>query len=398
MSQFFLFYVLSLLLLSVGYGLGYLWIFRRGRGSDTEQVRVQVQSASERVNIVIPVRDEVNMLRAKLLNLRSQTYPIELLDVIVVDSSHDDSIAGVVKEFCEMYPNLHLVRIKDETGRGKYYSLNLGFRHCMDSFIILSDVDVLADSTAVQELIRNFRCANIGAVSAMETTKSEFGELSAYRGLYNMLRLGESRLGAVLMCESNLAAYRRELVGELPENVQCDDLALTAAVLSKGYQAIYDPRVLFIENQEGLTRIRMMSQKLRRARANIHALMTVVRQTADYPQVFRTIVLPFELFIHIVAPVLFCICVVSLALIGIFDGVISLALAAVVPLILAVGLGALLSMKTVPSQSTTNAIQTSLNILYAFGEYNIALMIGLILAVFRGPQTKWDSPLVRSKS
>jgi cellulose synthase/poly-beta-1,6-N-acetylglucosamine synthase-like glycosyltransferase len=313
------------------------------------------------------------------------------LDVIVVDSSHDDSIAGVVKEYCERYPILHLVRIKDETGRGKYYSLNLAFRQCTDGFIIISDVDVLADSTAIEELIRNFQCANIGAVSAMETTSSEFGELTAYRGLYNMLRLGESRLGAVLMCESNLAAYRRELVGELPENVQCDDLTLTAGVLSKGYQAIYDPKVLFYENQEGLTRIRMLSQKLRRARANIHALMTVVSQTADYPPVFRRIILPFELFIHIVAPMLFCICVVSLALLGIFQGVIALALAAVVPLIVAAGVGTLLSTEMVPPKSTANAIQTSLKILYAFGEYNIALMIGLILVIFRGPQTKWES-------
>jgi cellulose synthase/poly-beta-1,6-N-acetylglucosamine synthase-like glycosyltransferase len=384
-------------LLSVGYGAGYLWIFRHGKDSDGE-LRVPDQSALERVNIVIPVRDEVNMLRAKLLNLCSQTYPLELLDVIVVDSSHDDSIAGVVDEFCDKYRSLHLVRIKDETGRGKYYSLNLAFRQCVDSFIILSDVDVLADSTAVQELIRNFRCANIGAVSAMESTTSEFGEASVYRGLYNMLRLGESRLGAVLMCESNLAAYRRELVGELRENVQCDDLALTAVVVSKGYQAIYDPKVLFYENQEGLTRIRMMSQKLRRARANIHGLMTVVRQAADYPPVFRRIILPFELFIHIVAPTLFCICAVSLALLGIFDGVIALALAAFVPLVLALGLGALLSMETVPNQNMANAIQTSLKMLYAFVEYNIALLIGLILAVFGGSQTKWESPLQRSKS
>jgi biofilm PGA synthesis N-glycosyltransferase PgaC len=379
-------YLLSVFLIILGYGWGYFHIFQHGFGPDVESDGLPRTIPSERVNVVIPVRDEACLLRAKLVNLCSQSYPTNLLDVIVVDSSGGSLINDALREVVDSHANLHVTAVRNDTGKGKYYSLNLAFRTCTDDYVIISDVDVLAQFAAIEKLIQNFRNVRVGAVSAMETTKSEFGELSAYRSLYNILRLAESQLGSVLMCESGLAAYRRELLGELPEDVQCDDLALTAQVLSKGYRTIYDAGALFHENQEGLTRSGMLLQKLRRARANISALMSVASRRNNFPTLFQKVILPFEMFIHIEAPALFLVCAASLLCLAIYDGVETFLLLGILPLATAAVAAVVMSAKV---SGNRGALRTGLAIVFAFVEYNAILLIGLALAIIKGPQTKW---------
>jgi cellulose synthase/poly-beta-1,6-N-acetylglucosamine synthase-like glycosyltransferase len=380
-------YFSSILAVVVGYGLGYFYILRRGWMHESPILRET--SHNERVNIVVPVRNETDFLRLKLVNLCSQTYPLRLLDVIVVDSSHDDSIAKVVEEVSQRCPDLHVDVVRDDTDRGKYYSLNLAFRRCGDRFVIISDVDVVTDPTAIERLLENFQIPEVGAVSAMETAASEFSELSAYRNLYNVLRVAESQLNSVVMCESNLAAYRRELLIELPDNVQCDDVALTAGVISRGYRATYDPRVLFFENQQRLSRRGMLSQKLRRGRANIHALKLISAHRSEFPPVFRKVVLPFEIFIHIAGPLLLLSSIAALLLLAVYDELLVFVTAAIIPLGLAVGFGSIMTMKSSPSKSLGNALKTGLAVAYAFLEYNAILVIGIILVTCKGSQTKW---------
>jgi len=392
MSLILIVYVSSLLSLLVGYAVGYFRIFRRGW--TFQLANSHEEKTSRGIDVVVPVRDESDLLESKLHNLHSQTYPHELFDVIVVDSCRDDAVAQVIDRVSQDHKDLRLITIKDNTGQGKYHALNLAFRTCRSDFVIVTDVDVLTDHDGIEKLMRNFDDPKVGAVSAMETDENQFGELRAYRNFYNILRLAESRLDSVVMCESNFSAYRRKLIDELPGDTQCDDLALTAPVLSKNYRAIYDPRVLFYEKQRNLTRFRMLSQKLRRARANVHELLkTVAAEKGNFPPVFRNLILPFEIFVHVLGPALFLVCLASLLLlVGTSNSILLVLVASFVPLALAVVAGGYLSARISKSPSLISILKMGLAITYAFIEYNMILLIACGLVAFKGPQTSWKRP------
>jgi biofilm PGA synthesis N-glycosyltransferase PgaC len=380
-------YLASLFCLLAGYVVGYFSILRHG--TKWKPPTFRNAKPQERVNVVIPVRDEVDLLRAKLVNVRSQTYPLELLDIIVVTGAEASSVERVIEEVSKDNPDFRLDVVKDHTKRGKYYSLNLAFRKCADHFIAITDVDVLASVDAIEKLMQNFENPSVGAVSAMEGTAIQFGELRSYRNLYNILRIAESELDSVLFCESNLSIYRKKLVIELPEGTQCDDFELTKSVLVRNYRAIYDPRVLFYENQEGLTRRRLLLQKLRRARANTHALLeTVTKRTACFGPIFRNVILPFEAFIYVIAPILFLTCLASLFLLAISTPMLAL-FASLVPAALAVGLGSVMMRMISPSKKFKENVKTSLEAIFAFVEYNLVLFVAFLLVAFVGPQMSW---------
>ena len=380
-------YFASLCCLLVGYVWGYLHILKHG--TNWKPPTLSKAKPERRVNVVIPVRDEIDLLRTKLLNVRSQTYPPQLLDVILVDSSEGSSSQQVVEEISKDSHGMSIEVIKDDAKRGKYYALNLAFRRCRDQFVAITDVDVLANVDAVEKLMQNFQNPQVGAVSAMEGTASQFGELRSYRYLYNTLRIAESELSSVLMCESNLAIYRRDLVTELPANTQCDDFELTKSVLAKNYRAIYDPRVIFCENQEALTRNRMLSQKLRRGRANTHALLkTLTERNVHFAPLFKNRILPFEVFIHVAAPILLVACLVSLLLVAVSTPILAIG-AALIPAALAVSFGSVIMRMISPSKRLKEGLQMGFETICAFVEYNLILFVAFVLAVFAGPQTSW---------
>jgi len=194
------------------------------------------------------------------------------------------------------------------------------------------------------------------------------------------------------MCESGLAIYRKELLRQLSDDTQCDDLELTKLVVARNYRAIYDPRVFFYENQEKLSRSRMLSQKLRRGRANIHCLFKTIRERGNrFSSLFTHVILPFEFFLHVIAPVLFCICLVSLPLVALSAPLLAV-LGGVVPAIVALALGSWVMWKTLPPKRPKDTLKMAFGALSAFVEFNLILFVAFLLVAAAGPRTYWRSP------
>ncbi len=382
-------YCSALLTLIVGYAFGYFLIVRRN--PNHESSGASGNDSPKEIDVVIPVRDEADLLYEKLLNLCVQSYPRQMMNIIVVDSSQKPEIQQVAEEMKRKHPDLRITVMKDDERKGKYFSLNKAFRACKSEIVVVTDVDVTTDEDGIKKLVRNFRDYRIGAVSGVEgLPQNRFSEDSAYRDLYNILRLAESNLDSVLMCESNFSAYRRDLIGELPDGTQCDDLALTAAVLSKNYRAIYDSAASFNERQAP-TRGSLLTQKLRRGRANIHGLLQIAAARKDnYPRQFRRLILPFEIFIHVAAPVLFFVTAASLLLLAIAPrGIVLAAIAGAIPLTLSVIGASLLNARLSNGHGLVRYLKGGLLLVWAFFEYNMILMIALLLVAFGGPQPSW---------
>ncbi len=351
----------------------------------------------KQVDIIVPVKDEELLIAKKLENIALQSYPHILISIVVVDSSRSDACERAVRAFSLDHPDIRIVFIKDSERLGKANALNQAFAQCRGAICIITDVDVRFDERAISDLIRSFDDPLVGAVSAVEVLEhdGQATESRVYRGFYNTLRIAESRVDSALMCESELAGYRRELLVSLPKNTQCDDMSLTLNIRKQGYRAVYNPHVFFYES-EGVDRRAMLLQKTRRARANIHELLRNVDLILS-PRlgVFSRTVLPLEVFLNVLAPILLLGSLVMYAflLLDTSTAILSTAVFCMSAASLTVAT-ALCNIGPNMEKGVIPRLRRGLISLIAFAEFNGVMILALLLLAIKGPQTSWN-PITR---
>lgn len=77
------------------------------------------------VSIVIPARNEAATIEQALHSVLAQAWPLERLEVIVVDNGSSDPTAAAVRRFARLHPEL-LIRLLREPRLGVSRARNRG--------------------------------------------------------------------------------------------------------------------------------------------------------------------------------------------------------------------------------------------------------------------------------
>ena len=77
------------------------------------------------ISIVIPVYNRIEMLRRTIAMLTHQTYPLELIEVIIADDGSNDKPEQLIDEFSD-YFEVNYVKQKDDGYRLSHISLMTG--------------------------------------------------------------------------------------------------------------------------------------------------------------------------------------------------------------------------------------------------------------------------------
>ncbi len=93
-----------------------------------------------RVSIIIPVRNNTSGLARCLDALRTQTYPFNNYEILVVDNGSTDDIATLHS----VYPE---VRWLADSGPGSYSARNAGLQHATGDVIAFTDSDCVPEPT-----------------------------------------------------------------------------------------------------------------------------------------------------------------------------------------------------------------------------------------------------------
>ena len=350
------------------------------------------------VSIIIPTYNEASVIWQKLENVAQLDYPRDKLEVMVVDSASTDQTGDIVNRFAEEHHrDLNIVLVEQPFRRGKSEAINEALRRTRSEVMVLTDADVTFSPSSVQKLVRDLEGSEIGAVSAVEVpvgAKSFLTGIEAdYRRVYTAIRMAEAQTDTPFMCESELSAYRRELLEPLRQGVVCDDLELTIGVRSKGFKALYAPEVSFLENEAGSLGPKLQ-HKLRRGMNNQHALLqnSKVLFKSDLGKYGR-VIFPFEFFVHILSPILLTV-----------SGILFIGLLVLSPLSALIALVATLIF-SLPALAVTHSLigkyhdtavmsirgtGTWLLGAAAFIGFQFVLMIGLVKLAFKGPETNWQ--------
>lgn len=104
------------------------------------------------VSIVIPARNEAATIERALSSVLAQAWPLERLEVIVVDNGSHDRTAAVVRGFAQRHPEL-LVRLVREPRLGASRARNRGARCARGHVLLFLDADSRLAPTMVASVL-----------------------------------------------------------------------------------------------------------------------------------------------------------------------------------------------------------------------------------------------------
>lgn len=216
------------------------------------------------VTIIIPCFNEEQWIQRTIVSCVNQDYPIDKLEVIVVDDCSSDRS---VEQVAEIIERLHTEEARYNTAeRVKYLvqPVNLGKRHALargaleaqHELVVFVDSDSFLDPYAIRNLVQPFKDPKMGGVSGRTDVANTYTnnltkmQSVRYYIAFRIMKAAEAVFDAVTCLSGPLACYRKEIVIEHMDEwlnqkflgrraTFGDDRSMTNFVLAKhrtGYQ------------------------------------------------------------------------------------------------------------------------------------------------------------------
>lgn len=199
-------------------------------------------SVTPAVTVVIAAHNEESVIDGKLQSILEQTYPSELLDIVLVSDGSTD--ATVARARSAAGSRIRVVEL--ERPVGKAAALNAAMAEAQGSIVVLTDARQHLDAHAVERLVARFSDAGVGAVSG-DLRYDRATEVGMQRALHRYwdyekrIRLGESRVHSIAGATGALYAIRRSLWNDLPPGTLLDDVYTPMQIVLGGYRVIFEP-------------------------------------------------------------------------------------------------------------------------------------------------------------
>lgn len=248
--------LIILLLIVYGYTLLIL-LFNLEIDKDPDPVSVSTGSRAA-VSLVIPFRNEADQLPGLLEDLSLQSYPAELMEVILVDDHSGDDSASLVSAVSAMKDNFHCLKLSPGVS-GKKKALAHGIQAARHERIIQVDADCRLDPGFVEAHMAFLEENPSDLVAGMVSTRMEEGNFLEIFDRLEVLALigsgaGSFKLGRPMMCSGANLSYTRALFRETrpydPEEsvASGDDMFLMIGARKLGRT------LAFIESRESIVR------------------------------------------------------------------------------------------------------------------------------------------------
>lgn len=117
------------------------------------------------VSILLPVKDEEKNINSCLLRLANQTYPLDKLELIVIDGLSADNTVLLIRRFIQNHP-IKFKLIQDSR-KQRSYALNLGIKQATGKIILRIDARAIISNNYIEECVKTLRetgADNVGGV------------------------------------------------------------------------------------------------------------------------------------------------------------------------------------------------------------------------------------------
>jgi cellulose synthase/poly-beta-1,6-N-acetylglucosamine synthase-like glycosyltransferase len=334
------------------------------------------------VSIVVATYNEEDTIAQKLTNLMEQDYP--LTELIVVDSASQDRTVELIKRLVKDHGLAVRLVIQDER-KGKASALNLVIgKQDMGEITAITDADALWAKDTLRKLVSSFSDSGVGAVTGRQVLLNPNQDLvtkfeKTYRGIFDILRLGETRIDSTPIFNGPLMAFRSSLLEPMPEDTIADDSYLAVEIRKKSFRSVYNSDALFYEFAPPTPRSRFV-QKMRRGQGLVQLFLRQrgVIFNRNYGK-YGTIIFPAEFILHVVSPVLFFGFLACLSY-SLFTVCLTLSVNSLIILVSLIGI-ALVALATVRNRLT--------NFILTFIDSQFILLVALLYHLSGKSQHKW---------
>jgi len=341
------------------------------------------------ITIVVPTYNEEVTIEKKLDNLYKQTYPPNLVEIIVIDSNSKDGTLKIARGFMNSHKELNMKIIAESERQGKSEAINKAFScaNPQSEILLMTDVDSILKEDAVEKVVSCFANPKIGAVFGRQVllNESESRETmseATYKHFFTRLRIGESVIDSTPIFDGELAGYRANAIRgiKVKENLNADDSQLAIIVRKKGYRTICESEAIFYEyappdwNSKWVQKVRRSQGLSRMFWYNKDMLFK-----KEYGK-FGRIILPANFFMHVISP--------FMVLFSIVFG-----LSFFCSLLFQHGnltIWAFLGVFIILLLGVSSRVRRLLNVAWAFLEYQTIALMGILLFLFGRSLHRWQ--------
>ena len=282
--------------------------------------------------ILIPAYNEEKIIRLKLENLAKVVYPLDKMEIIVLNDSSTDNTVQEVNRYIAENPSTKISIFDSKEHLGKTGCLNHVLKDIKADVVIISDADCFWKHDILQKALSYLSDPNVGAITGREyllnpqDTWVTIGE-QLYDSTVQAIRIGESKLHSTIFFQGGFAAYKRAVLEEF--NHATDDSGTALDVVQRNKRAILIPEIGFFTVSPTVWRNKI-SIKIRRAshlqKLWARCLNLLVHGKLSMP---KRIAIP-EIFLHIFNPLLLVAVGILTVIVGVKYPLLGLTLTAMV--------------------------------------------------------------------
>ncbi len=284
---------------------GFYFLYMKRRSSGKWGLDID-SGYSPSAAILIPVYNEEKVIRLKLENLSKVVYPLDKMEVVLVNDCSTDNTLSIVNQYIASHPMPKISVFDSKEHLGKTGCLNNALKNIQADVVIISDADCFWPSDILAKALSYLSDPTVGAITARELllnpsdTWVTMGE-QFYDSTIQSIRIGESKLHSTIFFQGGFAAYKRSAIMEF--NHATDDSGTALDIIQNKKRALLIPEIGFFTVSPTVWRNKV-SVKIRRASQLQHlwarCLNLLVRGKLAIP---KRIALP-EIFLHLFNPLL----------------------------------------------------------------------------------------------
>ncbi|MEI6100286.1 MAG: glycosyltransferase, partial [Eubacteriales bacterium] len=178
------------------------------------------------VSIIIPCFNEEEWIKRTILSCINQDYPVDKLEVIVVDDcSNDTSWKQILEmqdrlrqeaERFKIAERLRVVRLPQNSG--KRVALATGVDMAVNELVVFVDSDSFLEGKAIRNLVQPFQDPKMGGVTGRTDVENKYTnaltklQTVRYYIAFRIMKAAESYFDSVTCLSGPLSCYRRDLV------------------------------------------------------------------------------------------------------------------------------------------------------------------------------------------
>lgn len=162
-----------------------------------------------KVSVIIPVYNEEKHIAATVASVLNAKYPKDKIEVIIVNDGSTDRTLQMISSF----PDIKIINFAQN--KGKRYAFAAGVQAAQGEIVICLDSDSVIEPDAITNLVQPFVDPKVycvcghGDVLNNENALTEFQRVW-YADGFRVHKSFESHFGMVTCCSGLLAAYRRD--------------------------------------------------------------------------------------------------------------------------------------------------------------------------------------------